>query len=333
MKNLLIITFSLFCNLIFGQINPTISIDNVPIRIQGGTSLPYWIGAGKTLALGQDAVSASVLEFNLNSGNLEFNQALNITATGTVPTGKVWKIEAIGIGINPNSSGFPTSISSASIPNSYTSPVVFSSPGTFYWIVPPGITSICVEAWGAGGGGGSSQNTTVTSIRAGGGGGGAYAYQCFNVTPGTNLEITVGSGGSGASNSISGGGIATSGGSSGITNLILAGGGGGGTGSYGTTYICGSGGLGGTSNAAFNVPGQNGTTPDCVDLNCTATLGSGGSSTYGGSGGLGGCASYSGTGPTIGNFPGGGGGGGSSSSSAGFWQGKSGANGQIKIYF
>jgi hypothetical protein len=55
------------------------------------------------------------------------------------------------------------------------------------WNPPAGVTSITVEAWGAGGAGGSHS----------GGGGGGYIKANFPVSPGTSIIIMVGTGGLG----------------------------------------------------------------------------------------------------------------------------------------
>lgn len=71
----------------------------------------------------------------------------------------------------------------------YAQTQTFNSSGTF--TVPAGVTSIIVEAWGAGGGGSNRFGA------AGGGGGGAYTRGVIsNLIPGSTITITVGSGGS-----------------------------------------------------------------------------------------------------------------------------------------
>ena len=67
---------------------------------------------------------------------------------------------------------------------------IFTTPGTFSWVCPAGVTSIIVECWG-GGGGTRSDNGNAR----GGGGGGAYARSTFSVTPGITYNITVGAAG------------------------------------------------------------------------------------------------------------------------------------------
>jgi hypothetical protein len=67
---------------------------------------------------------------------------------------------------------------------------MFSTAGiSTNWTVPAGVTNIYVEMWGGGGNG----STTVSNGPGfgGGGGGGAYASMYFNVTPGSNIAITV----------------------------------------------------------------------------------------------------------------------------------------------
>jgi hypothetical protein len=274
MKNLLLFTFLFFVSTLNAQKTPTLLIDGTPVKFQGDLSLPYWVSAGKTIAFSVDAISASILEFNIDSNELQFNQVLHLTTSGTVPAGKAWKIEAIGLG--PNSSAIPTSgFSTTATPEIFTSPVTFSTPGTYSWIVPPGITNVCVEAWGGGGDGGNGVFSTFSNS-GGGGGGGGYGYDCFTVVPGASYSLTVG--GSGQASSL---GI-----------LILANGGT--NGSYSGGSGTGSSGFGGSSAASFNINGADGAGRD------------GGT---GANGGLGGIGVNNGTG-SAGNFPGGGGGGG-----------------------
>jgi hypothetical protein len=274
MKNLLLFTFLFFVSTLNAQKTPTLLIDGTPVKFQGDLSLPYWVSAGKTIAFSVDAISASILEFNIDSNELQFNQVLHLTTSGTVPAGKAWKIEAIGLG--PNSSAIPTSgFSTTATPEIFTSPVTFSTPGTYSWIVPPGITNVCVEAWGGGGDGGNGVFSTFSNS-GGGGGGGGYGYDCFTVVPGASYSLTVG--GSGQASSLG--------------TLILANGGT--NGSYSGGSGTGSSGVGGSSAASFNINGADGAGRD------------GGT---GANGGLGGIGVNNGTG-SAGNFPGGGGGGG-----------------------
>lgn len=69
----------------------------------------------------------------------------------------------------------------------------FSANGT--WLVPPGVTKIVVEAWGAGGAGGGVNGSSGNTRVGGGGGGGAYTKSNLAVVPGTTLTLIVGQGG------------------------------------------------------------------------------------------------------------------------------------------
>ena len=315
MKNLFLFTFLLVVSTMNAQKTPTLLIDGIPVKFQGDLSLPYWVSAGKTIGFSVNAISASVLEFNVDSNELQFNQVLHLTTSGTVPTGKAWKIEAIGLG--PNSADISTSgFSTAAMPEIFTSPVTFSTPGTYSWIVPPGVTNICVEAWGGGGKGGSA---IAVTYGGGGGGGGAYGYDCFTVVPGTSYTAIVG--GSGQASSLG--------------TLMLANGGT--NGINATSTADGVPGTGGSSTASFNMSGEDGS---AHNSGCGASNPSrGGNGANGGLGGIGStlyvCNNYCQcfTGAQIGASPGGGGGGGRATSSSSIRNGADGAAGQLIIYF
>ena len=86
--------------------------------------------------------------------------------------------------------------------------VAFTTAGTYSWTAPAGVTSVCVVAVGGGGGGGH-RNTSIDgngNAAAGGGGAGAGLGWKNNiaVTPGQSYTVTVGAGGAGSSNTISG---------------------------------------------------------------------------------------------------------------------------------
>ena len=304
MKYNLTFAFLFLIGLLQAQKTPTLIIDGTPVKFQGDLSLPYWVSAGKTIAFSLDAISASVLEFNIDSNALQFNQVLHLTTSGTVPAGKAWKIEAIGLGVN--SSEIPTSgFSTAATPTIFTSPVTYSTPGTYTWVVPPGVTNICVEAWGGGGAGGGGYYPA--QYHGGGGGGGGYGYDCFTVVPGSNYTVTVGSQAQTSS----------------VGSLIAATGGKNGTSASSTAH--GVSGLGSNSTATFNISGNDG----LFSGSGSQAVGNGGTA---GNGGLGGSGGLSVAGKD-GKFPGGGGGGGGTSSSYQSRYGGAGANGQIIIYF
>ena len=70
---------------------------------------------------------------------------------------------------------------------------IFSTPGTYTWVAPTGVTSVCVVCVGGGGASGKGANYFGT-----GGAGGALAYKNdITVVPGTSYSVTVGAGGAG----------------------------------------------------------------------------------------------------------------------------------------
>lgn len=179
------------------------------------------------------------------------------------------------------------------------------------FIVPAGITSLTVEAWGGGGGTGSNN-------AGGGGGGGAYVKGTFTVTPGQDIYMYIGPGGgnySAGENTVFGTNpityLTANGGSAGGTN-----GGNGGaasalTGGITASYAGGKGGAagqaggGGGAAGSINGTGQVGTAGG--NSNNTATPGGTGD-TDAGDGGRG-AASDGTPNSTTGSVPGGGGGG------------------------
>ncbi|XRD23465.1 glycine-rich domain-containing protein [Lysinibacillus fusiformis] len=128
----------------------------------------------------------------------------------------------------------------------------FSTPGTYSFTVPEGVTRLTYRAWGGGGGGGGS--SAYRGYTAGGGAG-AYASGCLNVTPGDILTVTVGKGGDGGlPNTDENNDRMLLGGTGGASNIsgpknsipYLVGGGGGGGGSCGFNNNVGRAGGGGS---------------------------------------------------------------------------------------
>ena len=84
---------------------------------------------------------------------------------------------------------------------------IYSTPGTYNWVVPPCVTQVTVQVWGGGGGGGAvwsrfspTDNSSFSAeacTAAGGGGGGGFASRTYNVVPGDSYTIVVGAGGAG----------------------------------------------------------------------------------------------------------------------------------------
>ncbi|KJR45805.1 hypothetical protein UF75_3790 [Desulfosporosinus sp. I2] len=130
----------------------------------------------------------------------------------------------------------------------------WTTPGTYYWTVPLGVSGVLGIATGGGGGGGYGNYgySTVNPGCAGGGGGGT-TINMITVTPGQVLTITVGSGGTTNVGVGSGNGfeaLGSPGATSSIDSLSAGGGQGGGKhGSWGSldpAYGGAGGGYGGT---------------------------------------------------------------------------------------
>ena len=180
----------------------------------------------------------------------------------------------------------------------YMSSQEFTSSGTF--TVPAGVNFMSAYMFGGGGGGGGAAGGGSGFSGAGGGGGGGSCPQWFNfsVTPGSTLNITVGSfgvGGNGGTD-LAGGTAGTAGGTSSISiggnTLYNAYGGAGGlqsnfgggigAGGAGSPLVYLSAGGGGTLGSGSTLPGGTGQT------NTIAYGGAGGTSTGGGNNGGGG---------------------------------------------
>lgn len=134
--------------------------------------------------------------------------------------------------------------------------------GAHLFVVPNGVNTVEIEAWGGGGGSGAC-NTGA----AGSGGGGGYVHGVVAVLPNRAYDVVVGSGGAGGVFDVqldgSPGGTTAFG--IGGSALIAAFGGGGGVGLITTPGIpgsggCGPGGAGGGGNPAGGivVPGTSG---------------------------------------------------------------------------
>ncbi len=184
----------------------------------------------------------------------------------------------------------------------YTNTLIsFTSTG--FYTIPPGVTQIKVECWGAGGGG---STITSTGARGGGGGGGAYAAGILTVVPGDAYSITVGNGGSpstaGEASSFGTTMVVASGGSGGTNNSATGGAGGTTAASAGTTlWAGGNGANGGGANSGGGGGGAGSTGAGGGATGATAGTGT---SLYGGNGGTGVSGSNNGQ---NGNFWGGGG--------------------------
>ncbi len=194
----------------------------------------------------------------------------------------------------------------------------YTTTGAGTWTAPCGVTSVTVEAWGAGGSGGG--NTANNSLGGGGGAGGTYVRSVITVVPNTTYNLFVAPTNTGTN------GAGTKGQGSWFINnstIFAEGGNGGAAPNYGTV----AGGLGSISLSigTTRIPGANG---------ADGTLTIGGAGGNGGNvGGTGGASRGTGGGDgRNGNAPGGAGGGAFVNSSTNR-SGGDGARGEIRITY
>lgn len=183
---------------------------------------------------------------------------------------------------------------------------IYTTPGTYSWTAPTGVTKVSVVAVGGGGAGQISRGFSSGSMQsAGGGGGGGLGWKNnISVTPGQSYTVVVGAGGVG--------------GTSGTQNPARVNGGPGGNSYFAnTSTVVGYGGSGGQTSSASggSYVGDGG--------------GSGGSGYYetswdaGGGGGAGGYFGNGGAGGRNSGSNGSGGGGGGGSSAEYYFYGSS----------
>lgn len=211
---------------------------------------------------------------------------------------------------------------------------VFSTPGTATWVVPQGVTSVVIAAYG---GQGASGGTAFPGY--GTGGFGAQARGAFQVTPGESFQLTVGGAGVGTGGGTGGGaaggvgdfpGLGGGGASSvavgGVTWVVAGGGGGAAAGGVNGGVSAapgksfdrsqdGRGGGGATSTSTGGAAGAGGSSAGLAGCVTNALGGPAGHAGASGSGGSGGGrddeqATTSGGGGGGGGYTGGGGGGG-----------------------
>jgi hypothetical protein len=200
--------------------------------------------------------------------------------------------------------------------------LAYTTPGTYTYTVPSGVTVI--SALAVGGGGGANTGNVNTYFASAAGGGGALAYtNSLTVAEGDVLTITVGAAGTSVtstrldSNLVGGiGGVSKISRSS--TDLLVANGGGGGRTGYTQDAITFQGGAGGTASGTALTAGFSGgkggdsISPGEDDNVRYGGAGGGGAAGYLGAGGAGGVTSASGTSGANATTNSGGGGGGAS---------------------
>jgi hypothetical protein len=200
------------------------------------------------------------------------------------------------------------------------------------WTVPAGVTSITVDAKGAGGGGGNYFGSQTGTPGTGG-----RMQATISVTPGQTLNIYVGGRGVDALYGSGGSGGWNGGGQGGSSTYYSGGGGGGATDirtgtALNTRRVVAAGGGGAGANCGYGMDGgEGGGSTGGYGLACsggpyTNQSGMGGSQSSGGAQGSGGSAGASGSGGTGSSSGGGGGGAGYYGGGGGYYAGGGGGS-------
>ncbi len=277
------------------------------------------LSISKTADVVGAAAPGDTIPYTIAISNTGTTTQSGVSVVDPVPTGTTYVADSVIISVDPPVGlGGPTT-------------VIYNASSSF--VVPFGVTSVTIEAWGAGGGAGKAAGAGGNDA-GGGGGGGGYARGIIAVTPGTPHTVRVGVGGA----------TATAGGDTwfGSTATVfaqrgLAGGtgtsvGAGGSANIGNqaTYTGGSGGVGATGGQPVTRFGGGG--GGSATATAAGGAGQAGGSNTGGAGGVGEGKGGAGTqGAVNGNpglAPGGGGGGGGNTAVGG-----AGANGRIIIRY
>lgn len=238
------------------------SILSAPTSIANGSSATFTHrssnASGVTVTVSDNSTRASVSPTSFTIGSNQQTDT-SITITTTSPTSSV-AAETVTVTCSPGGS-FTFTIPAETI----TAPIwyAYDQATPLSWTVPAGRTSIRVALCGGGaGGGGGSAGTTPAK---GGGGGGSVRDFTYAVSPGQNLTITVGAGGSGGFSPTAGGTSSISGGSGGTQSAAGGNPGSGFTGgASGTPFSGGSGnngaggGGGGSASTGFGGGGGEG---------------------------------------------------------------------------
>jgi hypothetical protein len=319
--------------------NPTYSITPSASNIDEGSVLTFNVSGTyivdgtyywTTTNTADFATSSGSFTITSNVGSFTVTPAADTTTEGVETfTASVRASSITGTILATSSS---VTINDTSVAATAAGEAEYTTPGTYQWTAPAGVTSVCVVA--VGGGGGGKRNTIITRppdpdeyYFTGGGGALAWANN-ITVVPGQSYEVIVGAGGAGGYQA----GTGSAGGNSSFNNQVKAGGGGisSSTGNYsqgapgGTilSTITGGGGAGGRGGNYGGYTGG-GVNP-----------GAGGAGGYSGAGGAGadGQTASSGPAPSGSAGSGGGGGGGAGGGQVSGSVGYGGSGGGVGIY-
>ncbi len=306
-------------------VSPTEYLAQVPAQTAGSYVVYVVAGTGETatrpLGLTYSGTPSWVTGTTLTSADSGSAYSLQLNATGatlyalaagsTLPTGLTLSSSGLLSGTVTVGSSTTYSVTINAIdaelqdsPRTFTLDVLvnvvgqqaYTTPGTYSWVAPAGVTSVSVVAVGAGGAG--RGGTVSGAMFAGSGGGSGLGWKNnITVVPGQSYTVVVGAGPAGTT-----GVQGTHGGDSYFINLSTVAGLGGKSApnTFGVSGLGGS--FAGDGGGGGGSAGSN---------NRNAAMGGGGAGGYSGNGGTGGNSNGSGTAGLAGNGGGGGGGGGS----------------------
>jgi hypothetical protein len=317
-------------NAIGSSVQSNVSNVQVSCSVQAFTIGGTLSGLGAGVQVTLENNGANPLVVNSNGGfqfstPVAYGSSYSVTI-GTQPVGQHCGVSS-GSGSSVTSNVSNISVSCVS--------TIYSTPGSYTWTVPDGVTSIQVVVTGGGGGGGGPGG----GYTGGSGGDGAVVTGTLTVVPGDNLNLVVGGGGGtgtdGTPSYGSGGGgggasfvnagtanqlISGGGGGGGSTNNATSGGSAGGTGGAGgdgvarsSNWTGGGGGSAGNAGSAGSLFGMiNGIPGHSGNGGAGGAGGNNGSAIFGGTGGSGSGSGTGGAGVSSGGGGGGGYGGGGS---------------------
>lgn len=260
------------------------------LHVTATNQAPVW-NTGASLG----SITTTNFSLQLSASDPENKPLTYALVSGSLPPGASLSSDGSLIGTNPlngNTYNFTVSVSDGvnTVNRAFSmtlgtaaSEAVYTTPGTYSFVVPAGVGSICAVL--VGGGGASEYAQTNVSTPPSGGGGGALTYgNNITVTPGETLTIVVGAGGTATDKSNSTNAAAATGKASELKRgtTVLLGAGGGGYGYNGSH----PGGLGGTPYGSLSYTGYAGGAGGAVTTSGVGG-GGGGAAGYNGVGGKG----------------------------------------------
>ncbi|AFM01456.1 hypothetical protein Desde_3165 [Desulfitobacterium dehalogenans ATCC 51507] len=159
------------------------------------TRNPNGIGVGRSVALQYWTGGSSTIYFKPQKGFFDgVDSWTYVSEPNLVPSNVKKGVSILGV-TGTLQGALPTHGSKS-----------WTTPGTYTWTVPEGVSSVLVGIYGAGGSGDFHPGGYIPGIGnrspiGGGGGGGAFGLAFVALTPGQNISITVGGVGAGTKNS------------------------------------------------------------------------------------------------------------------------------------